>query len=333
MNIVEPHYDPTSRKGHYESWFIRGNHPTRPLSFWIRYTIFSPIGIPQAATVGLWAVWYDGETDTLCSAHHEIPYTDSFFGSNSLNLRIGDAVLTSTQASGSIMESIAWNMTLTKGSGSLLFLPSLLYKLPVPPAKSLVIDRNVRFRGKFVVSGVTHDIEDWVGTVNHNWGPRHTDEYAWGQVTSFDDAPGAFFECLTARIQLLGVRTPWVTMGLLHLEGKTHRIISLHKGLSGAAPYQIGTWRFVGYGFGIVVHGEIFAPDNSFMDFKYRNPPGGVKDCHNSGLASATLHVWKFGKKYVLKSRNQASFEILSDPVTIITREAFHPTSLSPVTV
>lgn len=28
--------------GHYESFFQRANHPTRPLAFWIRYTIFSP---------------------------------------------------------------------------------------------------------------------------------------------------------------------------------------------------------------------------------------------------------------------------------------------------
>ena len=30
--------------GHYESYFLRANHPERPLAFWIRYTIFSPKG-------------------------------------------------------------------------------------------------------------------------------------------------------------------------------------------------------------------------------------------------------------------------------------------------
>ena len=28
--------------GHYESYFLRANHPDRPLAFWIRYTIFAP---------------------------------------------------------------------------------------------------------------------------------------------------------------------------------------------------------------------------------------------------------------------------------------------------
>jgi hypothetical protein len=34
-------------RGHYESFFQRANHPTRPLAFWIRYTIFSPTGHPD----------------------------------------------------------------------------------------------------------------------------------------------------------------------------------------------------------------------------------------------------------------------------------------------
>ena len=42
-----PRHDSESRDsspGHYESWFLRGNHPSRPLAFWIRYTIFHPRG-------------------------------------------------------------------------------------------------------------------------------------------------------------------------------------------------------------------------------------------------------------------------------------------------
>ncbi len=313
MNVVESHYDPTSRKGHYESWFVRGSHPTRQLAFWIRYTIFSPIGTPQAATVGLWSVWFDGERNEVISAHHEIPCSDSFFGSNSLNVRIGEAVLTGPMFNGAIGSDSAWSMNVSKGDGSLLLFPSLFYGLPFPPAKSLAIDQNVRFKGTFTVRGEIHQIEDWVGSVNHNWGTRHMDEYAWTQTTSFDNSPGSFFEGLTARTKLLGLNTPWITTGTLRHNGKVHKIISLHKGLSASPPYQTGSWKFVGYGFGITIHGEVFAADNSFADFQYRNPPGGVKDCHNTGLASVVLRIWKFGKEFILESRNRSSFEIISD--------------------
>jgi len=37
------------KRGHYESYFLRANHPSRPLAFWIRYTIFSPDKQPEKA--------------------------------------------------------------------------------------------------------------------------------------------------------------------------------------------------------------------------------------------------------------------------------------------
>ena len=40
---------PDDPRGHYESWFCPANHPTEPLAFWIRYTIFSPRGRPEDA--------------------------------------------------------------------------------------------------------------------------------------------------------------------------------------------------------------------------------------------------------------------------------------------
>ena len=43
-------YDPSQPGGHYESYYLRGNHPERPLAFWIRYTIFSPAGRPERCT-------------------------------------------------------------------------------------------------------------------------------------------------------------------------------------------------------------------------------------------------------------------------------------------
>src|SRR5262249_44030132 len=44
------------RSGHYESYFLRANHPARPQGFWIRYTIFSPDQRPQDAIGELWAI-------------------------------------------------------------------------------------------------------------------------------------------------------------------------------------------------------------------------------------------------------------------------------------
>ena len=39
-------FDPSTSDGCYESYYLRGNHPTRPLAFWIRYTNIRPDGRP-----------------------------------------------------------------------------------------------------------------------------------------------------------------------------------------------------------------------------------------------------------------------------------------------
>ena len=54
-------HQPGQTTGHYESFFLRANHPSLPLAFWIRYTIFSPQGQPEKAIGELWAVYFDGE--------------------------------------------------------------------------------------------------------------------------------------------------------------------------------------------------------------------------------------------------------------------------------
>lgn len=42
-------FRPEISDGFYESYFLRANHPERPLAFWIRYTVFCPQGRPQEA--------------------------------------------------------------------------------------------------------------------------------------------------------------------------------------------------------------------------------------------------------------------------------------------
>src|SRR5216684_6562518 len=70
--------------GHYESYFQRANHPTRPLAFWIRYTIFSPRRRPNEAVGELWAIWFDGERDRIVAAKEDVPLAHCAFGSDGL---------------------------------------------------------------------------------------------------------------------------------------------------------------------------------------------------------------------------------------------------------
>src|SRR5262249_36397020 len=72
-------YRPGTPRGHYESFFLRANHPTRPLAFWIRYTIFSPRGAPERALGELWAIYFDGEARRHAVAKREVPFASCRF--------------------------------------------------------------------------------------------------------------------------------------------------------------------------------------------------------------------------------------------------------------
>ena len=80
-------------QGHYESFFQRANHPERPLAFWTRYTVFSPKGRPENAIGELWAVFFNGETNTHVAVKKEVPFKECVFSTAAFDCRIGDARL------------------------------------------------------------------------------------------------------------------------------------------------------------------------------------------------------------------------------------------------
>ncbi len=51
MNLIDANrmrFDASRRGGHYESWFLRANHPKEKRAFWLRYTIFRAEGADDA---------------------------------------------------------------------------------------------------------------------------------------------------------------------------------------------------------------------------------------------------------------------------------------------
>jgi hypothetical protein len=71
--INSSQFDRQSPRGFYESYFLRANHPTKPLAFWIRYTLFSPKGNLAATEGQLWAVYFDGETSSITAIKQSLP--------------------------------------------------------------------------------------------------------------------------------------------------------------------------------------------------------------------------------------------------------------------
>ncbi|MCG8668922.1 MAG: hypothetical protein MI867_05875 [Pseudomonadales bacterium] len=311
-------FDINSNKGHYESYFLRANHPDKPIAFWIRYTLFSPKGRAKDTIGELWVIFFDGETNEITAAKEEVPFDKCKFSNEGLSVSISDiATLKPGEAKGTASQSsnkISWHLNYCVGEEPLLLLPESLYEAPLPKAKALVGNPNVLYNGTFMVNGETIHIENWQGSENHNWGEKHTDRYAWGQVAGFDNDPDAFLEVGTARLKIGPIWTPWLTTMVIRVDGQEIQLNNLLKAAFAKATFNYFNWHIETSQGDISVVCDIYAPRYHFVGLNYYNPPGGSNTCLNCKIAGCRLIIREKGKPdRVLETKNRAAFEILTD--------------------
>src|ERR1019366_5008366 len=134
-------YKTGQKQGHYESFFMRANHPQLPLAFWIRYTVFSPHLHPENAIGEVWAIYFDGLEQKNVAVKKEVDIDHCAFSNNQFAIRIGDSFLLNNQLAGSASageNKISWNLAFTGNSEPLFVLPENLYSGNFPKAKLLV---------------------------------------------------------------------------------------------------------------------------------------------------------------------------------------------------
>lgn len=304
-------------QGFYESYFQRANHWSRPLAFWIRYTVYSPKGRHNDACGELWAIYFDGENDRITAVKETVPISECSFSPTRLEARIGSATLTERDLHGrasSETHRFAWALEYGGEDQPLLLLPESLYKRAVPKAKALVGTPNAMYTGKLIVDGNEVWVDGWKGSQNHNWGTRHTDRYAWGQVAGFDNAPDAFLECATAQIKLGPFWSPRLTFVVLRDEEGVVALNGLLQAVRASGHVTFFDWDIATQNSLVQIAGRIYAPAGAFVGLSYQNPPGGKKTCLNTKLASAEITVKRRGRpSRTLVTKHRAAFEILSD--------------------
>jgi len=302
--------------GHYESWFLRANAPTRREGFWIRYTIFVPDGRPADAIGELWAIHFDGASGRIVAGKRETPLAACAFATDGLDVRIGDATLTPGHARGDVdgPGALRWDLRYDGGGPPLVFLPPALYDARLPRAKAVTPRPLVRFSGTLTVDGTSMAIADWIGSENHNWGSRHTDTYAWGQVAGFDDDPTAFLEVVTAQVKIGPVWTPRLTLLVLRLGDDEIRLNAITTALRARGDWRWFRWDFDSSDGDVGVRGHMTATPADFVGLTYYNPPGGTHQCLNSKIAACEITVERRGRPpRTLRTRGRAAFEILTD--------------------
>ena len=305
-----------ARGGHYESWFVRANHPGKPQAIWIRYTLFR--AADQRPALGeVWAVWSDGTTRQTHAFKEEFPLDDCAFGRDAMHVQAGDNRLVPGHLTGTLRHQgrqLDWDLHYDDGQPPLLFLPEAFYQRGLPKAKSLVSRPHIRLNGSLNLDGERIDVTGWAGSENHNWGSQHTDRYAWGQVVGFDNAPEAFLECATAQVRLGPLYSPRLSIAALRLDGETLLFNSLGQALKARADYHPFDWQLHTASRDARLSIHMNTQPERAAALTYYNPPGGNKYCLNSKLARVTVTLRRRGQpERMLHSAHGGAFEILTD--------------------
>ena len=310
---------PNSKQGHYESYFLRANHPSKKQAFWLRYTIFSSSD-KTSELAEIWGAFFDN--DEVIAIQQDISLNECSLADSKNKIQLGNntlefAHLDKGKASGNINDKtrcMSWQLDYSGETNVLPLFPAAYYQRSLPKAKVVVGIPQAFFNGQLNVNGKTIDINNWQGSENHNWGSKHTDEYAWGQVSGFDGEPDSFLECSTARIKIGPLWSPRMSLAVLRIDQQEYRFNNLWQAVKNQGSYQYFDWSMHCKNKNFTLEMNMSSKGHDVAGLNYRNPPGGSHTCLNSKVASCDVILKKNGKVlHHLQTQHRAAFEILTD--------------------
>lgn len=299
---------------YYESRFIRANHPDRPQALWLRETLLLTSAGAESADV--WVMVFDPDGAGNHALKQPYPIEDCSFVADPWTVRIGDTFLDDSCARGSVRgpRAASWDLRLTAGGEPVKLLPERQYATRFPSAKTSVRWPLARFDGHLVIDDFRLEMDGWTGSVNHNWGRRHTPAYAFGQVCGFDGSPDSSLEIVTAHAAVGPISLPAATLLVLRHDGREVAVRSVLATRHTHGQYRPFTWSFGARVSDVTVDGEITAHERDVIGLTYTDTDGESKYCYNSALATCRITLSVKGSTATeLVATRRAMFEVLTD--------------------
>ena len=244
---------------YYESRFIRANRPDGPQALWLRETLL--LAERGASSADVWLMVFDPDGAGNYANKQPHPVEDAEFRTHPWTVRIGDTMLDDYCARGSLGPGAAeWELQIVGGGMPVKLLTERQYAARFPSAKTQVRSPFARFDGRVLAGDARLDLDGWTGSVNHNWGRRHTPAYAFGQVCGFDDAPSSSLEIATARAGVGPLTLPPVTLLVFRHDGREFAVRSVLAARRTKADYRPFVWAFSAQFDGLVLDGRSVPP-------------------------------------------------------------------------
>jgi hypothetical protein len=305
-----------SQAPYYESRYIRANHPEEPRALWLRETLLLPTAGDPVADV--WVMLFDPDGAGNRALKEPYPIDAAEYEYDNWTARIAATSIDDRSARGVVTggnRSARWDLRITPGSEDMVkLLSDRAYKARIPTAKTTVRHPLAQFDGQVELDDARLVLDGWTGSVNHNWGTRHTPAYAFGQVCGFDNAPDSSLEIVTARAAIGPVLTPAATLFVFRHAGQEFAVRSILGSLQTHGKYKPFSWAFGGRVGNQMIEGEIVADPADVIGLTYTDTDGGSKYCYNSAIATCRVQVaGKAFERGELVATRRAMFEILTD--------------------
>lgn len=309
--------------GHVESYFLKANHPTRPLAVWIKSTVLAPLHGPAVAES--WFIWFDGERGTTLAHKDTQPFSRATFkvdatrnisidaAGHTFDFRANGASRgTFSTPAGRARFELSWRKDESPIAVPMSVLPWRFLRegrfpraKPLTPFPSLFVSGKVEFPG-----GATQTLESWPGMQGRNWGREHTFEYAWGQCVFPDD--DAVLEGFTTRVRFAGITTPRLSGLVVRRGARTYRFDRIFDPWRQRAEVSQNKWVL-----GLrSADGEVTmvmdASQRPMVCLGYDNPDGHRSYCINSKLAEVTVKLRPSdGASFTIHSPHGGALEFL----------------------
>jgi len=327
LNAVR--YDPASRAGHVESYFIKANDPAGERAIWIKATIFVSRSEPDRPLAEGWAIAFDrrGGRARHVAVKHTLPFEATSFSRAGLGIhwthpravaangaRPDGLAIEPGKTEGRISlreHRIAWNLRFSTDAPPLVPFPyEGMYKAPFPKVKTCTPTPDARFEGEIFVDGERWDIDGFRGMQGHNWGRSHAEKYAWCHANIWDEDDDFILESMSARVALGPVSTPLITLVCVRPRGVAYDFN--HPGDLVHATSDVGLrrWAFTASNSRARIEGEIEAKTHDFVGLFYPNPDGPMTYCLNTKLAHARVRFQPSGGTPLSLTSRAAALEI-----------------------
>jgi hypothetical protein len=278
------------RAGHYESYYLKANHPSEPLAVWIRYTVHKRRGHRPRGS--LWFTLFDASAPEPRATK----WTTEKLGSGDGDyIRIGDAAFGPHHVAGGVGE-ISWDLTLGGGEGPLHHLPrDWMYGAPLPRTKLLSPQPDVAVDGTVRAGESELRLEGWRGMVGHNWGAEHAERWIWLHGARFG-RERTWLDVGLGRIKIGPWTTPWIANGVLCLDGQRHVLGGLGATKRTEVRETPDRCEVVLPGDGLTVQGVIGSERKNFVGWVYADPDGSEHNTVNCSISDMTLTVSRPGE-------------------------------------